>query len=237
MTADVTPLDRRRAAGAETRQRIVAVAEVLFAANGYDAVGLRDIIREAGINSAAVHYHFGTKEALFLHILRLRAEPIAAARMERLDALRAREPFELRDVIDAFLRPALEQAEPADPPRANYAELRARLSGKHEDTVRQLLAEIFDQSSKAFLDAIRQCLPDLPEADLYYRFHFLLGTMVYTMANPGRIRDLSFGGTDPFDFDEVLSHLVPFIEAGFRAAPLSKPAKRPLRRPAKRGKP
>jgi AcrR family transcriptional regulator len=226
--SDIASFDRRRAAGAQTRQRIVEVAETLFASEGYDAVGLRDIIRVAGINSAAVHYHFGTKEALFLHILRLRAEPIAAGRMEAFTKLRARGPLVLSEVIEAFLRPAL--AQPShEPGRANYAELRARLSGKQEPSVRALLAEIFDASSNMFLGAIRECLPDLPEADLYYRFHFLLGTMVYAMANPGRIQDLSLGDTDPFDLDEVLAHLVPFIEAGFRAAAL--PAATVKRRP------
>ncbi|MCS0494758.1 TetR/AcrR family transcriptional regulator [Ancylobacter mangrovi] len=231
--SDITHLDRRRAAGAQTRQRIVEVAESLFASQGYDAVGLRDIVRVAEINSAAVHYHFGTKEALFLHILRLRAEPIASARAQAFQALRARGPLVLSEVIEAFLRPALDQPL-HEPRRANYAELRARLSGEQEPAVRALLAEIFDPSTRMFLAAIRDCLPELPESEIYYRFHFLLGTMVYAMANPGRIQDLSLGDTNPFDLDEVLAHLVPFIEAGFRAAPL--PAARARKRPAARKK-
>lgn len=234
-TGDVELLDGRRAAGAQTRRRIVEVAETLFASEGYDAVGLRDIIRIAGINSGAVHYHFGTKEALFLHILRLRAEPIAAARMRYFAELRANGTFTLAELIAAFLRPAFDQAAAGPSGRANYAELRGRLSAKHEVVVRALLAEIFDESTITFLQAVRECLPDLPEADLFFRFHFLLGTMVYAMSNPGRIQDLSLGDTDPFDLDEVLAHLVPFIEAGFRAAAQPVSAARPRRRVASKG--
>jgi AcrR family transcriptional regulator len=233
-TTNVTPLDRRRATGAQTRQRIIEVAEMLFATEGYDAVGLRDIVRVAGINSAAVHYHFGTKEALFLHILKLHAEPIAAERMERLAVLRAQGPLVLSDVIIAFLQPAFAQAAASSSANVNYAQLRARLSTKHEAAVRKLLGEIFDQSSKAFLEVFRECLPGLPETDLFYRFHFLLGTMVYAMANPGRIQDLSLGGANPFDLDEVLSHLVPFVEAGFRARAQPVSNKRPRQQTRKR---
>ncbi len=215
MTEIVT--DRRRAAGAATRRRIEAVAETLFANAGYDAVGLRDIIRKAEANSAAVHYHFGTKSALFRHILRQRAEPIAQGRMTLLAELRARGPLQLRAVIEAFLRPAFAEAQGGPPGRSSYARL--RLMARDDSIVRAVLADVFDESSNAYLAAFRACLPELPEAALLFRFHFLLGTMFYAMANPGRIRDLGGDATDPFDLDQVLDHLVPFIEAGFQAPP------------------
>ena len=52
------------------------------------------------------------------------------------------------------------------------------------------------------------------------RFHFMLGTMVYTMANPGRIQALTAGACDPTDMDAALAYLVPFLAQGFEANPI-----------------
>lgn len=55
--------------GAATRARLLDVAERLFLDHGYDAVSVRTINAEAGMNPAAVHYHFGTKQDLVAALL------------------------------------------------------------------------------------------------------------------------------------------------------------------------
>ena len=45
----------------DTKERILDTAERLFAQQGYAATSLRGIIAEAGVNLAAVHYHFHSK--------------------------------------------------------------------------------------------------------------------------------------------------------------------------------
>ncbi len=57
------------AAGA-TREGLLAVAAVAFAESGFRAAKVREICRRAGANVAAVNYHFGGKEALYLEVLR-----------------------------------------------------------------------------------------------------------------------------------------------------------------------
>ena len=48
----------------DTRERILDAAERLFMAHGYDGTSMRQITGDAGVNLAAVNYHFGSKEAL-----------------------------------------------------------------------------------------------------------------------------------------------------------------------------
>ena len=211
------PKDRRRLLGSLTRQRILAAAEKLFSAAGYDAIGMREITRAAGVNSAAVHYHFGSKEELFLELLRARAEPIARKRDELLDELEARGPLVLEDVLTAFLQPAIFDNPEGDLQHSPFAELRARLVFHREPSVRALLSEIFDASSNRYIDALGACLPHLERVDVYFRFHCLLGTMFYTMSNPGRVQEISHGMSDVSDPDLVMAHMVPFLAAGFRA--------------------
>ena len=74
---------------------------------------------------------------------------------------------------------------------ATFARLRARLAADASEETRSLLVQYFDDSSGQFLKALAKALPNLPATDLYWRFHFMLGTMVYTMANPGRIKALT----------------------------------------------
>jgi AcrR family transcriptional regulator len=209
--------DRRRALGAQTRERILVIAERLFAANSYDGVGMREITREAGANAAAVHYHFGTKEALLVELLRARALPIAQKRIELLDAARRNGPLDLEAVLRAFLEPAFYENPGGELRQSPFAKLRARLSLENEPKVRKILSDIFDESSRMFLAALVECLPHLPQQEVYLRFHFLLGTMFYTMSNTGRVHELSGGRCDTSDPKLMLDRLVPFLAAGFRS--------------------
>jgi len=55
--------------GVDTKQRILEVARGAFAEHGVKDATVRDICAKAGANMAAVHYHFGSKEKLFMAVL------------------------------------------------------------------------------------------------------------------------------------------------------------------------
>ena len=54
----------RPVCGAETREKILDAAEALFAEHGFEGASMRMITARAGVNLAAVNYHFGSKENL-----------------------------------------------------------------------------------------------------------------------------------------------------------------------------
>jgi AcrR family transcriptional regulator len=54
------------------KERLLNEAEVLFAKKGYDAVSVREITTSARCNLAAVNYHFGNKQNLYLEVFRAR---------------------------------------------------------------------------------------------------------------------------------------------------------------------
>jgi hypothetical protein len=74
----------------------------------------------------------------------------------------------------------------------------------------------FDASSRQFVAALAAVLPGLDEVAIAWRFHAMLGVMVYTMANPGRIQQLTDGACDPSDYLEAVDQLVPIVAAMFR---------------------
>jgi AcrR family transcriptional regulator len=98
-------------AGEETRERILDAAERLFARKGITSTSMRALTAAAGVNLAAVHYHFGSKEALLDAVIERRAEPCNAARNRALDrhlAERAEAAPDVEQVLRAFLEPVVE---------------------------------------------------------------------------------------------------------------------------------
>jgi AcrR family transcriptional regulator len=81
----------RRYDPAETRQRVLAAANMLFATKGYAATGTADIAREADVSEGSIFYHFGSKRNLLADIGRMYGERMIGA-MEQGDALEDLEP-------------------------------------------------------------------------------------------------------------------------------------------------
>src|SRR5689334_21302266 len=69
----------------DTKEKLLDTAERLIAENGYVATSLRQIIGEAGVNLAAVHYHFGSKEELLDAVVMRHAGPVNRERLALLD--------------------------------------------------------------------------------------------------------------------------------------------------------
>ncbi|WP_433635211.1 TetR family transcriptional regulator [Nocardia sp. CA-120079] len=84
-----------------TRVRLLAAAERLLLTERYDDVSVRAICAEAGANPAAVHYHFGSKDALVAALLEDRLGPLWADRLSAVTAGRV----PVADVVDAVLEP------------------------------------------------------------------------------------------------------------------------------------
>jgi AcrR family transcriptional regulator len=203
--------------GDSTPERILLAAERLFSERGIGEVSLREITSAAGVNSAAAHYHFGSKDAVLDELFTRRARPIAERReqlLERLKLNRQGRPV-LEDVLRAFLQPALDLLN--TPEGIAFTRLRARMVFEREEVRRQILGKSFDRTNEMTIQALARALPRLASKELYWRFHFLLGTMVYTMARPGRIESMTRGGIETAEPRAALDHLVRFAAAGFRA--------------------
>src|SRR5712691_12477039 len=85
MAGKVIPFDAPTMSA--TQAKILDTAEGLFMEHGFEATSLRQITAAAGVNIAAVNYHFGSKEELFQTVLTRRLDPMNQERVELLDAL------------------------------------------------------------------------------------------------------------------------------------------------------
>src|SRR3954465_15455194 len=92
----------------DTKQRILDAAERLIGEQGYAATSLRQIINKAGVNIAAVHYHFGSKEELLDAVVLRKAGPVNEARLaalRRVEEEAGEGPLDVERVLDSFFAP------------------------------------------------------------------------------------------------------------------------------------
>jgi AcrR family transcriptional regulator len=88
----------------DTKRRVIAAASALFAERGFHGTTVRDIAQRARVNLAAGHYHFGSKETLYLEVLRVQFADIMAVFEQRGARLAAGTPRPRPSELRALLR-------------------------------------------------------------------------------------------------------------------------------------
>lgn len=197
-----------------TKDRILDTAERLFARDGFEATSLRAITKEAGVNLAAVNYHFQTKDALVQAVIGRRMGPVNAQRLALLDAYEAEAggaPVPLDKILDAFLRPVIEMY---GSHAREIVPLVGRLYTEPGDFSDRLYTQQFEHIAQRFIPALRRALPDLPANELFWRVHFAIGAMAHTMAGAKILQAMSGGRCDISDVEGTLIRLKTFILAG-----------------------
>jgi AcrR family transcriptional regulator len=203
---------------ADTRERLLDVAESLFSDQGYEATSGRQITIQAGANIASIHYHFGGKRELLQAVLERRQSPITQMRLERLDALEADpEPASVEEILAAFLEPALFRARHPDNPTARISRLVSRLLIERPKDIDSIVTAPFAGVLVRFLAALTRALPDVPKPELFIRLQMVVGVLIHIatgLQEAPLLRDF----TSPHDDDAAtLRPVIAFLAAGFRA--------------------
>jgi AcrR family transcriptional regulator len=230
----------------DTRDRILNAAEALFAEHGFERASLRLLTAEANVNLAAVNYHFGSKEGLIRAVFERRLAPLNAERLAALDALERsaghRAPDPAR-IIEAFfgpmLRMSMEQpvadAKGRSRPAASksgghrFIRLLGRAHTESRPAVRELLEGQYVEVVARFKAALIRALPHIPEKELAWRMHFMLGTMSYVIAgNDAAQLTVSYEVRRSDRPESVMKRIVPFLVAGL-TAPVPESSRQDLR--------
>jgi AcrR family transcriptional regulator len=198
-----------------TKDRILDAAETLLGERGPGETSLRDITAAAGVNLAAVNYHFQSKEALLRAVVDRRIVPVQQRRLELLDAAEAEAGDgapDLERIIEAFILPPLELIVKA--PR--FVPVMGRIY-----TEPQFVEEIMQKHMLPYktrlMAALRRACPGMPDETIVWRIHFSIGAMAHVMAGAHLIRLSSDGQCDPSSLEKVKRQIVAFLVAGFRA--------------------
>jgi AcrR family transcriptional regulator len=216
-------LERRAGSGrdnaAETRERLLDAAERLFAEEGITRTSLRAITLAAGVNVAAIHYHFGSKEALLQGVFTRRLAPVNRERLARLETVEREAgsaALPLEPVLEAFLAPVLSLL--GDPDGGRLATLFGRLVTEPGELVARLMREQFLEIADRFNGALRRALPELSESEVIWCLNCAIGIVGHVLAS-SRVPEVGreFGLPDE-DEQVLLRRLTAFCAAGFRAS-------------------
>lgn len=200
--------------GRATRERILDAAERLFAERGFAGTSHREITAEARVNLAAVNYHFGSKEELFVEVVRRRLEPVNRRRVEMLEeAERRGGAARLEDVARAFVEPVIEARDQGVLPK-----LMARVVGEPGGWAEKLLPVVFAGVAARFLASLERAMPAVQREDLLWGLVFSAGVLSHYLLLGDLIRRVA-GGTPGAEAagGETVERMVRYITAGLRA--------------------
>jgi AcrR family transcriptional regulator len=202
----------------DTRLRIIAAAEALFMELGFDTTTMRQITGKAGVNLAAVNYHFGSKEALIEEVFRRRLGWLNEQRLLELDRLEAAAngaPLRPSQILEAFFGVALKMAFDKEGGGDRFMRLLGRTYTEPSEFIRVFLAEEYSAAIPRFKDALFKSLPDVPREEILWRFHFMLGSLSYAISGADALQIL--GGIDDDGNDALYARLMSFLIGGLRA--------------------
>ena len=152
----------------DTRTRLLATAVQLFSARGFAAVSIREIAQEAGVNLAAVNYHFSSKEKLWQEALRHSMRFVGPMLEELQPVLEIAQQIgtvaaaesALRQMLERFLEETL---------RPDFEQSTAMLQWELMGTRRNLhmvVSEFFVPKRLMLRQVLELLLPDVDGADL-----------------------------------------------------------------------
>lgn len=227
---------------ASAPQRILDAAEAVFAQQGYYGATIRDITDAAGVPLSLARYHFGSKDELFKQVLGRRAKDTC----DQLDASLARAVAatpapdqRLEAVVDAMVSVPVERLAGGDLGWRHYLQLLAHINQliDHPELLQPFRAAYADTVQR-YRQALRNALPDAPEASLNWSLHFLQILVGHAILDLAVTHWMAGTQSRPDDWSELRRHLVAHVVGGIRAQVALTPAVPPVapRMQARRGR-
>ena len=201
-------------AQSETVERILDAAEQLFAERGFAETSLRLITSKAGVNLAAVNYHFGSKKALIQAVFSRFLGPFCASLERELERRQAKP--EQKPSLEELLEMLVEQALAVQPRSNNDLSIFMRLLGlafsQSQGHLRRYLEDMYGKVFRRYMLLVNEAAPRIPPLELFWRVHFMLGAAAFSMSGIKALRAIAETA-----IEQVMRLMVPFLAAGMRA--------------------
>ena len=204
----------------ETHERIILAAERLFGKFGLDAVSLRQInVAARQRNSSAVHYYFGSKEALIAATFDYRMEGINRRRLQKLDEVsKAGQVGDVRVLVQAIILPIVEEIEQGKG-GSHYFRFAGQAFGHPRFDFFSMRRSEFSEGMQRIHRLLQAALPDVPEILFGQRFGMIIELIFHSLADREIFR-LSAKKKEDFNAAAFLNNLVDSCTAAI-SAPVS----------------
>lgn len=202
-----------------TKDKILDAAEVFFADKGFNGTSLREITGQAEVNLAAVNYHFGSKKELIKAVMSRYMNELAPRLESSLQSLcHSNAEINLEEVFTAFVEPLLSLNELKENGTSTFLQLLGRGYTDSQGFLRWFLTTQYPNVISYFVDAVKKAYPQLSAEEMFWRLHFTMGTVVFTMSSSEALIDIAASDFDKkIDISGVIQQVIPYVAAGVGA--------------------
>lgn len=211
-------LELRRYLPMSTKNKILDAAESLFANKGFNGTSLREITGQADVNLAAVNYHFGSKKELIKAVMSRYMNELSPRLESALRQVCEIESPNLTDVFSAFIDPLLSLNQFKDNGTSNFLQLLGRGYTDSQGFLRWFLTTQYPGVIDNFVLAVQKSYPELSAEEMFWRLHFTMGTVVFTMSSSDALIDIAKSDFDrELQISDVIRNVIPYVAAGVGA--------------------
>lgn len=202
-----------------TKNKILDSAEYLFAIDGFNGTSLREITSHAEVNLAAVNYHFGSKKELIKAVIsRYMNELSPRLEVALKELCESDQKPSLTEVFTAFVEPLLYLNQFKKNGTSNFLQLLGRSYIDGIGFLRWFLTTRYPGVITNFTQAVYKAYPELTAEEVFWRLHFTMGTVVFTMSSTDTFIDIAKNDFDnDIDIAALIYKVIPFIAAGVGA--------------------
>ncbi|OQX35757.1 MAG: TetR family transcriptional regulator [Oceanospirillales bacterium LUC14_002_19_P2] len=205
-------------AQSETVDRILDAAEYLFAEKGFAETSLRTITSKAGVNLAAVNYHFGSKKALIQAVFTRFLDPFCSRLAEEVAKIPKNKEPSLEELLRLLVDQILATKPRGEKDLAVFMRLLALAFTETQGHLRRYLQDIYGDVLSGYLKLVVAASPALPRNELFWRIHFMMGTVIFSMSGFEALKaiaDYEYG--EKATIEQTLHRMEPFLAAAMRA--------------------
>jgi AcrR family transcriptional regulator len=202
----------------DARARLIEAAMQLFATNGYEGTSVRELATAAGVNVAAVSYHFGSKDALYHECLRACLAPCAEMRgrmQQHLDvALGKGSRKASEDALRACIREFLELLMS---PATRHSQLVMREQLEGQPRFEPIIREFFQPVGNILGQVVRLLAPAISQPDMFMVISGIIGQCLHTYKARATYRVLAGVDSHSSEYiEKVSAHMAHFAALGLR---------------------
>ena len=201
----------------DARERLMEVAEKMFAERGFDATSVRDLTAAAECNLAAVNYHFGSKEALYREMFVRRLRQFRESRLASISSvMESKEQATLERLLYSFSRAFLKPFEDVQESEI-FMKLYSREVLEQRLNPRLFVEELAEPTLSNMAEALCTICPDVEKSKAMPCIVSLISQLIHMQ----QVKRMLSGQVDELakvvtETETMLAHIVRFTAAGIR---------------------
>jgi len=203
---------------ANTKDKILDAAEILFAEHGFSETSLRIITSVADVNLAAVNYHFGSKKVLIQAVIDRYFITFTEYLEQEFTAYTNNEKqLSTESLLESLITPILRLNAIRPDGAATFMRLLGRAYTETQGHLKLFLTDKYGYLLAQFTGLVHKANPELDNREMFWRLHFMLGTFVFALAGHQALSEIAEADfEEKVDAEGIVGYLIPFLTAAMQ---------------------